>query len=251
MSTYPAPGRGTWTRTGGLLPGLPDKPGRTPSRAGYYRAPAVGEQAVGSAYYLKSPTVWTHHEHVVYWGVRAIQRLVGMSNTDVDGWFGARTGAQVYVAQVRAGVDSDGIVGRDTMKALLTPVIDDIATHNDVPVAILGGLCVNESALDPAAVGINGADHGIAQINLNAHGDKVSLAQALDPWFALAFSAEDLAHVYDVWKGKTKADPWDVAIANHNSPALARRWAREGKAPVVEGRVFQIEEYVQRVHESW
>ncbi len=74
---------------------------------------------------------------------------------------------------------------------------------------------------------------------------------AMDPSYALMFSAEDLAQTYAVWRGKTKADPWDIAIANHNSPALARKWAIAGVPPFVPGRVFQIEDYVLRVREAW
>lgn len=192
-----------------------------------------------------------HDAYVVYLAVRTIQRLAGLNALAVDGRFEANTTRVVIAAQKRWEVEADGIVGRATMRAALTPLIREIAVHNDVPIPILGGLLVNESALDPAAVGVNGADHGIAQINLAAHGATVSLEMAMDPSYAMMFSAEDLAQVHAVWQGKTKADPWDVAIANHNSPALARRWAQTGLPPFVPGRVFQIEDYVARVREAW
>ena len=244
-TSYPVPGRGTWTRAGGLLPG---RVGAT-TRAGYYRVAGVGETPIGAAYALGADR--SHDPYMAYLAVRAIQRLVGFTGTQVDGVFAAPTGKAVIAAQKRWGVEADGIVGRTTMKAGLTPLIREIAVHNDVPLPILGGLLVNESALDPAAVGVNGADHGIAQINLAAHGATVSLEMAMEPGYATMFSAQDLAQVHATWVGKTKADPWDVAIANHNSPALARRWAQSGLPPFVPGRLFQIEDYVARVREAW
>lgn len=243
-TTYPSPGRGAWTLTGGLLPAKPSGTGRT----GYYRQAALGEKMIGAAFSFGADT--SHEARVVSRGVAAIQTMIGLSGNDVDGWFGPQTGARTVVMQKKWGVEADGIIGRTTMRAGLTEMITDIASANQVPVALLGGLVVNESALDPAAVGVNGVDHGIAQINLSAHPD-VSVDQALDPQYALMFAAEDLSMVHRTWVGRTKADPWDVAIANHNSPALARQWARNGSAPFVPGRVFQIEDYVIRVKESW
>jgi hypothetical protein len=246
VTTYSVPGRGAWTRTGGLLPGKPGGIGR----AGYYRLAGLGEAPIGSHY--ANGADLSHDAYVVYLGVLQIQDLVGLTGRDLDGWFGAQTAASVRRAQGEWWkVDADGIVGRDTMRAALTPLITAISTERDVPLAILGGLLVNESALDPAAVGVNGVDHGLAQINLKAHAATVSLEQALDVQFAVEFSARDLAHIHEVWAGKTKADPWDVAIANHNSPALARQWARSGIAPFIPERVFQIEDYVKRVREAW
>lgn len=243
--SYPSPGRGAWTRTGGLLPG---KPGGTGSY-GYYRLAAASETPVGSGWLTKADT--THHAEAVALGVRALQNLVGLSGGAVDGWYGQDTDKAVVAAQKKAGVEADGIAGRTTMKALLTPVIENTARTYRVPVEILGGLLVNESALDLAAVGVNGQDHGIAQINMGAHGDVVTLEQVMDPRFAAEWSAKELAETYNRWNGRTTASAWDIAIANHNSPLLAKKWALAGTPPFVEGRVFQIAEYVAKVHESW
>jgi peptidoglycan hydrolase-like protein with peptidoglycan-binding domain len=245
--TYPNPGRGAWTRTGGLLPG---KPGATGS-SGYYRLATASETPVGAGWATKADN--THHAEAVALGVRALQNLVGLAGASVDGWYGQETDKAVLAAQKAANVEADGIVGRTTMKALLTPVIEKAARGYRVPVEILGGLLVNESALDVAAVGVNGQDHGIAQINLGAHGDVVTLEQVMDPSFACEWSAKELAETYKRWNGKTAGgvDAWDIAIANHNSPLLAKKWALAGAPPYVEGRVFQISEYVAKVHESW
>lgn len=239
--TYPAPGRGSWRTAGGLLP---PKPGST-SKVGYYRLNGAAETPVGSAWVRRADI--SHAAYCVSLGVSAIQQLCGSL---VDGWFGPLTWADVVSAQKHGGVEADGIVGPASMKAFLTPLIGDQAATNGVPMSILGGLLVNESGLDPAAIGVNGLDHGLAQINLAAH-PTTSLEEALDPYYAVTFAVQDLAHVHQTWLGRTAADPWDVAIANHNSPALARQWAVTGTAPVVAGRVFQIGEYVQKVRTAW
>lgn len=241
MTTYPSPGRGAWTRTGGLLPGKPGGSGTF----GYYRLNAPGESAVGSTWSRQSDP--SHHAECVWYGVQALQTLVG---AQVDGWLGAETSGRLIAAQARAGIEADGVGGPATMRALLSEAITHTANVNLVPTAFLGGVLVNESNLDPAAVGVNGQDHGIAQINLSAH-PEVSLAQAMDPGFSMVFTAAELFHCYSVWDGRTRVNPWVIAIANHNSPALARAWAVAGAAPVVAGRVFQIADYVDKVLSAW
>ncbi len=242
MTTYPSPGRGAWRRTGGLLPA---KPGGT-GRMGYYRLNVAAEAAIGSGWLTRADS--SHHAEAVMLGVVAIQKLVGATP---DGWYGPLTGAKVVLAQARRGVEADGILGPATMRALLGDMVADRASAAGVPIRILGGIVTHESLLDPAAVGINGLDHGIAQINLGVHQAEVTLANAMDPEYALHWTAEDLAMVHAQWEGKTSADPWDIAIAHHNSPLLAKRWAIAGVAPVVEGRLFQIEDYVEAVKVAW
>jgi hypothetical protein len=241
MAKYPAPGRGAWRLTGGLLPAKPGGTGRT----GYYRQAVAAEAPIGSGWLREEDT--GHAAYCVFLGVKAIQALVG---AEPDGWFGPATAAAVTAAQVECGVEADGIVGPASMKAFLTPLIRELAVHNAVPLPILGGLLVNESSLDPACVGVNGQDHGLAQINLGVHW-KVNVAQALDPEFAAEFTVNDLSMRHSQWFGRTKADPWDVAVAGHNSPALAQRWAKEGQPPIVPGRVIQIAEYVARARAAW
>ncbi len=242
MPAYPSPGRGAWRTTGGLLPA---KPGST-SNAGYYRLNAPGEIPVGGGWMQGLDT--THHARAVWLGTKAMQSLVGAVP---DGWFGPGTDRAVRAAQQLWGIEDDGIVGRATMRSALTPMLRNVCGVTGVPIEIIGGLLTHESALDPAAVGVNGVDHGLAQINLKAHGDRVSLVQALTPDYAVDWTIQDLAKIAATWRGKTKADVWDIAIANHNSPLLAKRWAVTGEPPYVTGRVFQIEEYVQKVKAAW
>lgn len=244
LAAYPSPGRGAWSLRGGLLP---VRPGST-NKAGYYRLaqPTMGEKWIGLAH-TQGDT--SHDARVVHLAVEQIQIMLGFEEADIDGIFGPRTHQKVMALQARCGLKADGIVGPSTMRAGLTPLLQDLAARNGIPVAVLGGLIVNESNLDPAAVGVNGADHGIAQINLDVH--PLSVQEAIDIEKALEFTVRDLSSIVARWQGKTSADPYDIAIANHNSPALAQIWARKGEAPHVVGRVFQIAEYVQRVRTSW
>lgn len=242
MVNYPKPGRGAWRVLGGLLPA---RPGST-SKVGYYRLNQAGEKPIGSTWVTK--TDLSHHAEAVYLGVLALQRLV-LATT--DGWYGPQTHAKVLAAQKSLGLEVDGIVGPDSMRQFLLPHIMHTSAVTQVPVPVLGGLLTHESALDPAAVGVNGEDHGLAQINLAAHRASVPLTDAMDPLFALHWSAEDLYQEWDTWDGRTPADPWKIAIAHHNSPLLAKRWAQTGVPPIVEGRLFQIEEYVNSVLAAW
>lgn len=244
--TPDVPGRGAWRRTGGLLPAKPGAAGDF----GYYRAAALGEVWVGAPWVTGADR--SHTARVVNLGVRAIQRAVGLTGRDVDGWFGPRTGERAKAAQKAAGVTADGIVGPVTMRALLRHRIETEAMRWNIPIPILGGLLVFESGLDPAAVGTNGWDTGIAQINLNVHGDEITLEEALDPATAIDWTTGNLTNAYARWLGNTHgADPWDVAIAYHNSPARAAEWARDGEPPVVPGRSIQIADYVAAVRDAW
>lgn len=239
------PGRGAWTRTGGLLPLKPGGDG-----PGYYRPAHLGERMVGAVYAFGADTSYT--AQVVHLGVKVVQRLVG---ADPDGWLGDDTGKAIASAQKRLKLTVDAVAGPATLRALLTPYINDTAAEHGVPVDVLGGVCVYESGLDVAAVGVSGWDHGIAQINLAAH--NLSIPQALDPRTALTFTAVGLSEVHDRWAGHTKADPWDIAVASHNSPQSAEAWAKDkdGKPPFSQSRKDhgfpQISEYVQHARTAW
>jgi hypothetical protein len=251
------PGRGAWRLQGGLLP---VKPGSA-SQSGYYRLAEIRpdgskETPVGSGYVRKVNPDRSDSARSVNCGVRAVQGLCGLAPALRDGWFGSGTDVAVRAAQTALGVTVDGIVGRSTMRAALRALVEDTASRyrpsgvDDATwVKCVGGLAAWESALDPAAVGVNGLDHGLVQINLGVH--DVTVEQAIDPEFALDFAASDLRTVYDRWVGKTKADPLDVAVASHNSPRLAKQWAETGVPPVVLGRQFQIEWYVEKVRNAW
>jgi len=243
------PGRGMWTKTGGLLPLKPE----SMNPAGYYRPPHTdkGEKMVGSAY--ASGRDKNYHTYVVYCAVKVLQRLVGVT---ADGWLGDKTGAAIVAKQRQYELTRDAVAGPVTLRALLTPTILSVANLYRIPIEVLGGVCVWESRLDPGAVGVSGYDTGIAQINLSAPAAKdFTVQQVLDPDFALSFTAEGMKKVYDRWMNRTSVDLWDIAIANHNSPASAQEWALTGKAPFSQYRKDrgypQINEYVQSVRSAW
>lgn len=243
------PGRGAWTKTGGLLPLRPE----STNPAGYYRPPYTdkGEKMVGSAY--ASGRDKTYHTYVVFLAVKVLQGLVGVT---ADGWLGDKTGAAIVAKQRQYELVRDAIAGPSTLRALLTPLIVSVAEQYRIPLNVLGGVCVWESRLDPGAVGVSGYDTGIAQINLAAAAAKdFTVEQVLDPLFALTFTARGMRQVHDRWVGKTPVDLWDIAIANHNSPALAQEWAITGRVPFSQYRrdhgFPQIDQYVLSVKSAW
>lgn len=246
------PGRGAWTQDGGLLPLTPTSRNRT----GYYRAPGESEAMIGKPYVMLPKTgAGSFTRLVVFEAVKVLQRLVGAYD---DGLLGLATGQQIKAAQRRLGLEADGICGPATMRALFVPIVTEIGRVRRVPVDVLGGIAVWESGLDPAAVGVNGYDTGPCQINLGADAaveGNFTVAQVVDPVWSLTWSATELRRVYDRWRGKTTADPWDIAVANHNSPRSAQTWAQTGKPPFSQDREDhgfpQIDEYVARARASW
>lgn len=243
-----APGRGAWKLTGGLLPITPTSTKKT----GYYRRAAATEVMVGRAgASLTGGTSGlmdrpTFSERMVWYGVREFQRRLGIRD---DGLFGDAMLTSVLAFQKQAGLDADGILGPATALEIFRPMIALVAKAHGIPVKVLGGSARWESGLDPAAVGVNGLDLGLVQINSGVH--DVSMAQASNAEFAFNFAADDMAAVMDKWRGKTKVALTTIAIANHNNPSLAQQWALTGKAPFSQSREDngfpQIDEYVASV----
>lgn len=237
----PVKGRGSWTRTGGLLPAKPGGRGR-----GYYRTNTLAEEMVGSAWFTGYDT--SDNAHAVWFGVQVVQNFAGMRGAACDGLFGPMTFAAVIRLQKALGVEADGIVGPATMRAALAPLITVTAGAGGVPPKLLGGIVAVESEYDPAAVGYDTpADHGLVQINLRAH-VAVSLVQAMDPTYSLTWAANTMgkAHArFDAAHHKN-ADPWLAAVLNHNSPRNARLYAESGIFPTV-----QAQTYVERVTSAW
>lgn len=230
-------GRGAWTSFGGLLPN---------AGGAYYRLATAGttEQQVGSQWVLGTDR--SDSARAVNRGVAAIQKLVGLSGTAVDGWYGPNTDRAVLAAQAKVGVLADGIVGRVTMRALLLPMLMDQANRKGVALKYLGGIVVHESALDPGAVGYSTPDDkGLVQLNLPSH-PEFTYDQAFDPWVSIPWAANQLRTVHDKYALASKADPWLVAILWHNSPANAVKLAQTGQYPS-----DQAKQYVQDVIAAW
>lgn len=161
-------------------------------------------------------------------GVRAIQNML---NVRVTGVFDSSTDAAVRSFQFRNHINVSGLVGPVTGPALFKPVV--LKTEQDfaIPNNYLVGLVALESGFDPAIVGDNGTDTGIAQINLASHKD-ISAAQAMDPGFALPWAARELLTQYDHFsKGNHPQMAWTCAIAYHNSPLWASQWSMRGVPP--------------------
>lgn len=234
-------GRGAWTQKGGATP--------------YYALTATGTPNVGSHWVRREraalPKDQSDAFHSVNAAAQATQRLLNAatgSTLVVDGWIGKATDTAIRQYQANNGLRVDGQIGPKTMRALLLPTAVKHAAAKAVPLDYMSGLVAFESGWDPAAVGMNGWDHGLGQINLEVH--TVTWEQAMDYEYALEWTANNLINGYNRWLSrcqKSGANPWHIAIANHNSPKLAMEWAETGKAPYVEGRVIQIDTYVARV----
>lgn len=222
------PGRGAWTTTGGLLPARPGTDG------GYYRAPTDGEATPGAAGKRLDAD---HNAQVVTEAVRAIQRLLRAvtiqnnlpaASIAIDGLFGPRTGAAAVAVQGHYGLITDGIIGPATMRALLQPLLDETTDRYTLPPWVLPGIAGKESQLDPGAVGQTTPDDvGLVQVNRAAH-PRVTLRQAIDPRWALDWTAARIRREIDRWTSATAVDPVDIAVATHNSPAQAQQWAKQG-----------------------
>lgn len=235
------PGRGAWTLKGGLLPDVPG----SKSKVGYYRLAdsAAGETHVGSPFVLgtdKSDTAKT-----VNLAVKAFQALCGMPVYERDGWLGPLTSAAGIDLQKRLGLVADGIFGPKTFRAALQMVVATKADLYAVPRAILTGIVGYESQFDPGAVGVNGWDHGLCQINLDpksGHGGGISLEFAMTPDLALDWSAKIMRGVfnrtYTQTRGISIERAWDVTILNHNSPKNAAVLRDTGKYPTEQAEAY-------------
>lgn len=181
--------------------------------------------------------------HYINLCIRAIQgELVynGQNPGPVDGLFGNRTKTAVLSFQKEKHLYVDGIVGRKTATALFDLRADAVEALNSMPGPYIHGLMRWESAYDPGAVGPNGMDKGLVQINLSAH-TEISEAQALDPTFSIPYAATRMKSAKDSFASKPEI-AWDCAIAQHNSPRKAKIWFQTGSPPD-----DQIALYVTRI----
>lgn len=236
------PGRGAWTRRGGLLPA---KPG-TWGGLGFYRAAVPGEPIVGEIGGRYRPT---YSQRAVHYGVRAIQRA--LSRPD-DGILDADTGAAIHAFQQdheRATGRADGILGPNTATALWRPLVASTAARKGIPAWVLGGIVRHDSGMDPAAVGVNGTSTGLCQIDLSIH--DVAMANACNPEFSFGWLCDQLNKTFESFDGKVETDIWEIVVAHRNSPVAARQWAHTGMAPRSSYRASrgfpQIDEYVRTI----
>ncbi len=96
------------------------------------------------------------------------------------------------------------------------------AQRYDVPLSLLYGIINHESGFQINAVGDNGNSFGLAQIFLPAWKGTITRGQALNPLFALEWTAQKLRERFNQY-GR-----WDAAVAAHNSPQAAGHLAKTG-----------------------
>jgi soluble lytic murein transglycosylase-like protein len=125
----------------------------------------------------------------------------------------------------------DGIVGPQTARALFDVYIRRAEADNGVPGRLVCRKLSLESNFDPACVGADGTDKGIAQIN-DVH--KLAPEQVFEPAFAVPWAARYLRGHYDALRD------WDAALASYNmGRGAGREWLSAGK-PATGGRTITV-----------
>lgn len=177
-------------------------------------------------------------------GVLAIQRLLGVDYSTGPGIFGPRTDTAVRAFQKVKVPPADGIVGPNTMRALLRPIVAMEEDVRSIPAHLLWGLIAQESGYDPGAVGYaTPSDIGLVQINTAVH--PIPVDSAFDPGFVIKWAANRLRKSFQRYSEQVGLArytlAWDCAVAAHNSPVAADAWASTGQPSA------RIADYVARV----
>jgi peptidoglycan hydrolase-like protein with peptidoglycan-binding domain len=232
----------------------------TDGAGAFKKPPYYGRDTVGPEIPAKYLTT-SRDEPRIRYGAAAIQRQLEVAGfieeSSYSGKFGPITVDAIKRFQKHQGLYVDGKAGPKTCRLLAWRPIWSHQIYGEIviPNNILYGLMYLESMLDPGAEGADTSksiDRGIAQISKESFPD-ITDAQAYgDIGFSVAFSARNMRSAKHPDQSKTYAEMgrWDLAIAHHNSPALARRWFETGVAPYVETRKVQIADYVRHVQSS-
>ncbi len=175
-----------------------------------------------SLYKLTSPQQGSEPGPVRY-AVGVWQELLAEMGFDVprSSVYDEATSAAVARFQRRAGFAATGEINLPTARALLGPTIRREAVRAGVPVGVLCGHLAAESLLDPAAVGTNGVDLGIAQISV-PYNRNLTEQQMFDEDAAIRYMAERNAKAF------ARYGDWGIAVASYNSPVRASAWYRTG-----------------------
>jgi len=143
-----------------------------------------------------------------------------------DGWFGLNTQAAVKKFQKDCGLNADGKIGPKTATRLFLPYFIFWEVFFGIPNHLLAGMIRLESACDPGAEGmVDPGDRGVGQFNRKWHPDITDEIAFSDPATCIMKTAVMLDAAYK------SLGNWDAAVANHNSPKLARQWASTGLPP--------------------
>jgi hypothetical protein len=136
----------------------------------------------------------------------------------------------VWAFEDAQGLKRTGTIGKHNAGELFRPRIENLEQRHGLPRGALGRKVRLESLFDPVAIGgVDQADRGIAQINIEEFGGfhKVTLAQAYEPEFALSWAAR-----YIVANAERIADEVNVMKAGRASYNVgveyAKRWLLAG-----------------------
>ncbi len=234
-----------------VVRGTPPQPGLVPQRGAW----SFWGHTTGSPHYLfktlalmDGKRMDTDEHRAVHHAIAGIQKSLNavgykhpiLGTIPVTGVFGPRTQWGVKWYQKQKGLLEDGVFGPKTARGLFIPIAkymnDPLGSGPKVPVSHILGMFEHESGFDPGAVSTwykpeNGYDRGLAQINQNAHSE-ISDAQAFDPLFAIVYAINRLHRARTTQfhqKGPELQD--NCSIAQHNSPAQAIAWYRDGTPP--------------------
>lgn len=224
--TYPAKGRGSFD-TGAILGGTLNASGVVAGP--FYRAPASGSvmkmPGATARNATRAGTPCSINDYAVF---KAVMSMQSAFSVETDGVFGNDTMAGAKRFQESKGLTQDGIVGKDTSKAILLPLIIAAAirqdsAHADMLRRVSVGTVAWESGFDLGAVGILTPDDlGPGQIN-DVHG--LSEDFRLNPYRAVPWLVEFIdinirALGYDL----------DGGIAAYNLGVTgAKKWVAAGR----------------------
>lgn len=249
--TYPASGRGAWSKVGGTLNLAGDGPGP------FFRAPKVDDPTkrigydVARAVRSSTTTSVSVDDYAVYRAVRAIQNQltrIGYDVGGVDGVWGPKVDAVVKTWQESKNIRSDGIYGQQTARTMWEPfVVQEVAKRSvfmeylDPTVqSMISAHFTLESGWDLAAVGrVNSKDIGLLQVNLDAHTD-LTVDAATEPISMVSWA-------FNFVVGNLNYCGWNIsdAIACYNAGrGGASTWVRDGRPA---GR---IAEYIRMVRSN-
>ncbi len=251
-------GRGAWNTkgVGGTLKPQTVKGKRTIVPGPYYMLGGDPMQRVGlRAFLLKTAGREREielNELAVWHGVVALQVLLngrGGSPCKIHGVFDEETDWAVRQAQKQLGLAVDGIVGKNTMRAFMLPIIKNVArgSMNQDWHGIYGVLA-NEGAFDPGAVGVlDSSDLGPAQINMPSH-PNVSVSDAFCVSKSIQFVANLLAQGLNEFH-----DERDAVVSYNLGIGGTRMWIKAGRpdewVPPWDntGRSRNVKAYIDRI----